>query len=141
MANLRIDHLNKSYGTAHVLSEIGLSIEDGEFVVLVGPSGCGKSTLLRMIAGLDAPTSGDIFIGGKLVNALAPAERKIAMVFQFRFPFVLTLDQPPVKRVRRRPVLRVYVAQIAFHPDGPDAFQFEKKCLHCRLARVNRVQN
>ena len=65
MANLRIDHLNKSYGTAHVLSDIGLAIEDGEFVVLVGPSGCGKSTLLRMIAGLDAPTSGDIFIGGK----------------------------------------------------------------------------
>ena len=82
MANLRIDHLNKSYGTARVLSDIGLSIDDGEFVVLVGPSGCGKSTLLRMIAGLDAPTSGDIFIGGKLVNALAPAERKIAMVFQ-----------------------------------------------------------
>ena len=82
MAGLRIDHLNKSYGTAHVLSDIGLSIEDGEFVVLVGPSGCGKSTLLRMIAGLDAPTSGDIRIGGKLVNALAPAERKIAMVFQ-----------------------------------------------------------
>ena len=50
--------------------------------MLVGPSGCGKSTLLRMIAGLDAPTSGDIFIGDRLVNALAPAERKIAMVFQ-----------------------------------------------------------
>jgi ABC-type sugar transport system ATPase subunit len=82
MANLRIDHLNKSYGTARVLSDIELSIEDGEFVVLVGPSGCGKSTLLRMIAGLDAPTSGDILIAGKLVNALAPAERKIAMVFQ-----------------------------------------------------------
>ena len=82
MANLRIDHLNKSYGTARVLSDIGLSIDDGEFVVLVGPSGCGKSTLLRMIAGLDAPTSGDILIGDKLVNALAPAERKIAMVFQ-----------------------------------------------------------
>jgi ABC-type sugar transport system ATPase subunit len=82
MANLRIDRLNKSYGTAPVLSDIGLSIQDGEFVVLVGPSGCGKSTLLRMIAGLDAPTSGDIFIGDKLVNALAPAERRIAMVFQ-----------------------------------------------------------
>jgi ABC-type sugar transport system ATPase subunit len=82
MAGLRIDHLNKSYGTARVLSDIGLSIGDGEFVVLVGPSGCGKSTLLRMIAGLDAPTSGDIRIGGKLVNTLAPAERKIAMVFQ-----------------------------------------------------------
>ena len=82
MARLRIDKLNKSYGSARVLADIGLSIEDGEFVVLVGPSGCGKSTLLRMIAGLDAPTSGDIFIGERLVNALAPAERKIAMVFQ-----------------------------------------------------------
>ena len=82
MANLRIDNLNKSYGTARVLSDIGLMIEDGEFVVLVGPSGCGKSTLLRMIAGLDAPTSGDILIGDKLVNTLAPAERRIAMVFQ-----------------------------------------------------------
>src|SRR5271154_589254 len=82
MANLRIDHLNKSYGSSRVLADIDLSIEDGEFVGLVGPSGCGKSTLLRMIAGLDAPTSGDIFIGNRLVNALAPAERKIAMVFQ-----------------------------------------------------------
>ncbi len=82
MAKLRIERLNKSYGAARVLADIDLSIEDREFVVLVGPSGCGKSTLLRMIAGLDAPTSGDIFIAGRLVNALAPAERKIAMVFQ-----------------------------------------------------------
>jgi ABC-type sugar transport system ATPase subunit len=82
MAGLHIDKINKSYGTARVLSDIDLAITDGEFLVLVGPSGCGKSTLLRMIAGLDAPTSGDIFIGDRLVNALAPAERKIAMVFQ-----------------------------------------------------------
>ena len=82
MAGLDIKAINKSYGSAHVLSDINLAIDDGEFLVLVGPSGCGKSTLLRMIAGLDAPTSGDIRIGGKLVNALAPAERKIAMVFQ-----------------------------------------------------------
>jgi len=82
MARLHIDKLNKSYGSAKVLVDIDLSIENGEFVVLVGPSGCGKSTLLRMIAGLDAPTSGEIFIGERLVNALAPAERKIAMVFQ-----------------------------------------------------------
>ena len=82
MARLRIEQLNKSYGPSRVLSDIQLSIRDGEFVVLVGPSGCGKSTLLRMIAGLDAPTSGDIFIADRLVNALAPAERKIAMVFQ-----------------------------------------------------------
>jgi len=82
MANLRIENLAKNYGETRVLSDIALSVEDGEFVVLVGPSGCGKSTLLRMIAGLDAPTAGDIYIGGRLVNALAPAERKIAMVFQ-----------------------------------------------------------
>jgi ABC-type sugar transport system ATPase subunit len=82
MAGVHIDNLNKSYGTARVLIDINLRVEEGEFVVLVGPSGCGKSTLLRMIAGLDAPTSGDIFIADRLVNALAPAERKIAMVFQ-----------------------------------------------------------
>ena len=82
MAGLHIKAINKSYGSAHVLSDINLAIDDREFLVLVGPSGCGKSTLLRMIAGLDAPTSGDIFIGNRLVNALAPAERKIAMVFQ-----------------------------------------------------------
>ena len=82
MARLHIDALDKSYGEAKVLIDINLAIEDGEFVVLVGPSGCGKSTLLRMIAGLDAPTLGDIVIGDRKVNALAPAERKIAMVFQ-----------------------------------------------------------
>jgi ABC-type sugar transport system ATPase subunit len=82
MANLRIEHLNKRYGAAKVLSDVNLNIEDGEFVVLVGPSGCGKSTLLRMIAGLDSASGGDIHIAGKLVNTLAPAERGIAMVFQ-----------------------------------------------------------
>ena len=82
MANLRIDKLNKSYDATSVLVDINLAIDNGEFVVLVGPSGCGKSTLLRMIAGLDGPTSGDIYIADRLVNALAPAERKIAMVFQ-----------------------------------------------------------
>ena len=82
MANLRIERLNKRYGTATVLNDINLGIEDGEFVVLVGPSGCGKSTLLRMIAGLDGASGGDIHIAGKLVNTLAPAERGIAMVFQ-----------------------------------------------------------
>jgi ABC-type sugar transport system ATPase subunit len=82
MANLRIEKLAKAYGDTRVLSDIDLGVDNGEFLVLVGPSGCGKSTLLRMIAGLDAPTSGDIYIGDRLVNALAPAERKIAMVFQ-----------------------------------------------------------
>jgi ABC-type sugar transport system ATPase subunit len=82
MSNLNIEHLYKRYGPATVLDDINLSIETGEFVVLVGPSGCGKSTLLRMIAGLDGASGGDIHIAGKLVNNLAPAERGIAMVFQ-----------------------------------------------------------
>jgi ABC-type sugar transport system ATPase subunit len=82
MSNLRVENLGKSYGASQVLSDINLSVENGEFIVLVGPSGCGKSTLLRMIAGLDGVTTGDIYIGDRLVNGLAPAERRIAMVFQ-----------------------------------------------------------
>src|SRR6185437_12072557 len=61
---------------------VSVEIEDGEFVILVGPSGCGKSTLLRMIAGLENITSGEIAIGGRVVNNVAPKERDIAMVFQ-----------------------------------------------------------
>jgi ABC-type branched-subunit amino acid transport system ATPase component len=82
MARLNLDQVSKSFGTAEILKSVSLSIADGEFVVLVGPSGCGKSTLLRLIAGLDPVTSGTLQIGDRVVNNLAPAERKIAMVFQ-----------------------------------------------------------
>ena len=82
MANVTIRGATKRYGTLEVLRDISFSISDGEFVVLVGPSGCGKSTLLRMIAGLEDISGGDIEIGGRVVNDLAPKERDIAMVFQ-----------------------------------------------------------
>ncbi|HEX4764825.1 MAG TPA: sn-glycerol-3-phosphate ABC transporter ATP-binding protein UgpC [Lichenihabitans sp.] len=82
MASLRIRDLVKAYGSARVLHGIGLDVADGEFVVLVGPSGCGKSTLLRMIAGLDDISSGEMWIGDRLANALPPQRRNISMVFQ-----------------------------------------------------------
>jgi multiple sugar transport system ATP-binding protein len=82
MAAISIQGLRKSYGEVQVLRGIDLSVQAGEFVVLVGPSGCGKSTLLRLIAGLETATAGEIRIDGKLVNELAPKDRDLAMVFQ-----------------------------------------------------------
>ena len=82
MAAVTIRNLRKSYGTTEVIHGLDVDIKNGEFVVLVGPSGCGKSTLLRMIAGLEGISGGQISIGDRVVNNLAPAERDIAMVFQ-----------------------------------------------------------
>jgi multiple sugar transport system ATP-binding protein len=82
MASVELRRVRKTFGSTEVVHGIDVSISDGEFVVLVGPSGCGKSTLLRMIAGLEEITSGEIRIGDKVVNAVAPKQRDIAMVFQ-----------------------------------------------------------
>ncbi len=82
MANVSIRNVRKSFGSTEVLHGVSVEIEDGEFVILVGPSGCGKSTLLRMIAGLENITAGEIAIGDRVVNNVAPKERDIAMVFQ-----------------------------------------------------------
>lgn len=80
--NVSIRNVTKTYDKTQVLHGINLEIADKEFVVLVGPSGCGKSTLLRMIAGLEDISGGEIAIGERVVNGLAPKERNIAMVFQ-----------------------------------------------------------
>ncbi len=82
MTALSLENVNKSFGPVHVLKDINLTVEEGEFVVFVGPSGCGKSTLLRVIAGLEDATSGSVRIGGDVVNSVPPAKRGIAMVFQ-----------------------------------------------------------
>ena len=86
MASIQLEGLVKRYGhgprSVQVLHGIHADIHDGEFVVIVGPSGCGKSTLLRMVAGLEEISEGTIRIGERVVNALEPAERDIAMVFQ-----------------------------------------------------------
>ncbi|MCA1441422.1 sn-glycerol-3-phosphate ABC transporter ATP-binding protein UgpC [Ensifer sp. IC4062] len=82
MASVTIEQVRKQYGAVPVIHGVSMDIEDGEFVTLVGPSGCGKSTLLRMLAGLEDISGGEIRIGGRLVNDVAPKERDIAMVFQ-----------------------------------------------------------
>jgi len=82
MAGVEIRNVHKSFGAVKVIQGISMDIADGEFVVMVGPSGCGKSTLLRMVAGLETITSGEIAIGGRVVNDLEPKDRNIAMVFQ-----------------------------------------------------------
>ncbi|MDB5485577.1 MAG: transporter related [Tardiphaga sp.] len=83
MANVSLRNVKKTYaGGFEAIKGIDFDVGDGQFCVLVGPSGCGKSTLLRMVAGLETITSGEIDIGGRVVNQIEPADRDIAMVFQ-----------------------------------------------------------
>ena len=113
MAAVEIRGVRKAFGATPVLHGVDVSIADGEFCVLVGPSGCGKSTLLRMVAGLEEITSGEIDIGGRVVNDVQPKERDIAMVFQnyALYPhmtvydnmgFSLKLAQVPAEQARAR---------------------------------------
>ena len=82
MSDIVLNEVSKSFGSVSILEKVSMHIHSGEFIVFLGPSGCGKSTLLRMIAGLEAVNSGEIFIGGERVDQLPPNERGVAMVFQ-----------------------------------------------------------
>ena len=83
MAEVILKDIKKVYENGYVgTHDVNISIADKEFIVLVGPSGCGKSTTLRMVAGLEEITDGELWIGGKLMNDVAPKDRDIAMVFQ-----------------------------------------------------------
>jgi multiple sugar transport system ATP-binding protein len=83
MARLELERVTKRYGGGAVaLREVSLAVEDGELLAVVGPSGCGKSTLLSIVAGLEAPSAGEVRIEGRDVTALSPRERDVAMVFQ-----------------------------------------------------------
>ena len=114
MASLSLRHIYKKYpGGVTAVSDFNLEIKDKEFIVLVGPSGCGKSTTLRMIAGLEEISEGELFIGDRLVNDVAPKDRKIAMVFQNyalyphmtvseNMAFGLKLSKVPKDEIKRR---------------------------------------
>ncbi|MDH3317246.1 MAG: sn-glycerol-3-phosphate ABC transporter ATP-binding protein UgpC [Gammaproteobacteria bacterium] len=82
MGELVLENLSRKFGAVEAVKDVSLSIRDGEFVVFLGPSGCGKTTTLRMIAGLEDLTGGNIYLDGRLLNDVLPAERDIAMVFQ-----------------------------------------------------------
>jgi ABC-type sugar transport system ATPase subunit len=86
VAQVRLDRITKTFGEGdkevRAVDDVTLDVADHEFMILLGPSGCGKSTLLRMVAGLEDPTEGDIYIGDRRVNDVAPKERDVAMVFQ-----------------------------------------------------------
>jgi multiple sugar transport system ATP-binding protein len=107
MAGLTISGITKEFpGGVRALDGLDLSIIDGEFFALLGPSGCGKTTLLRTIAGLEEPTGGEVSIGDRVVTALPPGERDVAMVFQdyALFPHMSVLDNIAYPlRVRHRP--------------------------------------
>src|SRR5687767_7588718 len=80
--SIEFKNVTKTFGGTPVVDDFSLTIDDGEFVVLLGPSGCGKSTTLRMLAGLEEVTSGDIFVNNERVNKVPPQHRDLAMVFQ-----------------------------------------------------------
>jgi len=82
MATVEIRNLKKKFGSVRAVDGVDLSIQEGEFFVVLGPSGCGKTTLMRMIAGLEKPSAGDVLIGSERVNDLPPRKREVAMVFQ-----------------------------------------------------------
>ena len=113
MASLSLRHIYKKYpGGVTAVSDFNLEVKDKEFLVLVGPSGCGKTTTLRMIAGLEEITEGELYIGEKLVNDVAPKDRDIAMVFQNyalyphmsvfeNMSFGLKLNKVPKEKIKR----------------------------------------
>jgi multiple sugar transport system ATP-binding protein len=82
MASVRLKNIVKRWGQTVAVQQLSLDIADGEFLVLLGPSGCGKTTTMRMVAGLDDPSEGEVWIGDRCVNALEPKDRDVAMVFQ-----------------------------------------------------------
>ena len=113
MAKITVKNLTKRFGKLEAVKSLNLTVEEGEFVVLLGPSGCGKTTTLRCLAGLEYPDEGEIYFDDELVNDLSPSDRNVAFVFQFyalypylnvydNIAFPLRAEKTPEKEVRER---------------------------------------
>src|SRR5579859_931425 len=113
MSSVTLEHVSKRFGEVTAVNDVTIEVKDKEFLVLVGPSGCGKSTCLRLIAGLEEVSDGNIYIGDRLVNDIAPKDRDIAMVFQSyalyphmsvydNLAFGLKLRKTPRKEIEQR---------------------------------------
>jgi ABC-type sugar transport system ATPase subunit len=110
VAGVRLERLSKSFGATRAVREVDLVIPDGEFTVFVGPSGCGKTTTLNLIAGLESPTSGEIYIGEDRVTGWEPRDRNLGMVFQSLalFPHMSVFDNIGFPlRVRKLPAAEI----------------------------------
>ncbi|MEZ0394305.1 MAG: ABC transporter ATP-binding protein [Desulfurococcaceae archaeon] len=109
MAGVRLVHVTKSYGKTVAVNDVSFEVRDGEFFALLGPSGCGKTTTLRLIAGLEFPDSGEIYIGDRLVNDVHPRDRDVAMVFQnyALYPHMTVYDNIAFPLVVRRRELKL----------------------------------
>ena len=112
-SEVKLQHIQKTFGGFKASNDVNLTIEKGRIIGLLGPSGSGKTTILRMIAGLERPDSGDIYIGGQRVNDIEPGKRGIGFVFQnyalFRYmtvreniAFGLTIQKTPKKKIKER---------------------------------------
>ncbi|MFK7835507.1 MAG: ABC transporter ATP-binding protein [Sulfitobacter sp.] len=118
MAQIQIKNVRKEFGDFVAVRESSFTIEDGEFFMLLGPSGCGKTTTLRMIAGLELPTSGEIYLDGEEISQLPPSKRDIAFVFQMfaLYPHLnvyKNLSYPLVSQGMPRAQVRAKVDEVA----------------------------
>ena len=131
MAEVRLEGVTKTFGDTRAVDDVSLTVPNGAFVVLLGPTGAGKTTILRMVSGLDAPDHGEVFIDGRSMRGLTPAQRDVAMVFQqyslyphltvrqnLEFPLKSPLLKTPEAAIREKVGAVAEVLQIAHKLDN-----------------------